>query len=91
MPIHAIMLILKRYKAIRDRQIHAKLNQLTDEKDIVWVNNTALLRWVRLGKSFGNKVEVLSGLSKDETFIVHADGRLYNGAPVTVKKWVESV
>ena len=49
-------------------------------------NNTALLRWVRLGKSFGNKVEVLSGLSKDETFIVHADGRLYNGAPVTVKK-----
>jgi RND family efflux transporter MFP subunit len=49
-------------------------------------NNTALLRWVRLGKSFGNNVEVLSGLSKDETFIVHADGRLYNGVPVTIKQ-----
>jgi RND family efflux transporter MFP subunit len=48
-------------------------------------NNTALLRWVRLGKNYGNKVEVLSGLAKNETFIVHADGRLYNGVPVTVK------
>lgn len=49
-------------------------------------NNTALLRWVRLGKSFGNNVEVLSGLAKNETFIVHADGRLYDGAPVTIKQ-----
>ena len=48
-------------------------------------NNTALLRWVRLGKTFGNQVEVLSGLSKTESFIVHADGRLYNGVRVTVK------
>lgn len=49
-------------------------------------NNTALLRWVRLGKNFGNKVEVLSGLAKNESFIVHADGRLYNGVPVIIKK-----
>jgi RND family efflux transporter MFP subunit len=49
-------------------------------------NNTALLRWVRLGKNFGDKVEVLSGLAKDESFIVHADGRLYNGVPVIIKK-----
>ena len=49
-------------------------------------NNTAMLRWVRLGKVYGNTVEVLSGLSKNETFIVHADGRLYNGIPVTIKK-----
>lgn len=49
-------------------------------------NNTALLRWVRLGKSFGNNVEVLSGLAKNEAFIVHADGRLYNGATVTIKQ-----
>lgn len=45
-------------------------------------NHTALLRWVRLGKSFGNQVEVLSGLAKDERFIVHAEGRLYNGVAV---------
>jgi RND family efflux transporter MFP subunit len=49
------------------------------------INNTALLRWVRLGKSFGDKVEVLSGLSKDERFIVRAEGRLYNGVAVAEK------
>lgn len=48
-------------------------------------NNTALLRWVRLGKTFGDKVEVLSGLEKNEQFIVSADGKLYNGIPVKIK------
>lgn len=48
-------------------------------------NNTALLRWVRLGKTYGDKVEVLSGLEKNEPFIVSADGKLYNGVPVKVK------
>lgn len=47
-------------------------------------NHTALLRWVRLGKMVGNKVEVLSGLNKNESFIVSAEGKLYNGAPVKV-------
>jgi RND family efflux transporter MFP subunit len=45
-------------------------------------NNTALLRWVRLGKTYGDKVEVLSGLEKNESFILSADGKLYNGAVV---------
>ena len=48
-------------------------------------NNTALLRWVRLGKNYGDKVEVLSGLGKDESFIISADGKLYNGAAVKTK------
>ncbi len=48
-------------------------------------NNTALLRWVRLGKTSGDKVEVLSGLDKNEQYIVSADGKLYNGAPVKIK------
>jgi len=48
-------------------------------------NNTALLRWVRLGKTFGDQVEVLSGLEKSESFIVHANGKLYDGAPIRVK------
>ena len=52
----------------------------------VSANNTALLRWVRLGKTIGNNVEVLSGLEKNEQFIVSADGKLYNGEPVIVKK-----
>jgi len=48
-------------------------------------NNTALLRWVRLGKVDGDKVEVLSGLAKNEQFIVGADGKLYNGVRVKIK------
>jgi len=48
-------------------------------------NNTALLRWIRTGKKEGDNVEVLSGLQPDEKFIVNADSRLYNGAPVKVQ------
>ncbi|MCO5248139.1 MAG: efflux RND transporter periplasmic adaptor subunit [Chitinophagales bacterium] len=48
-------------------------------------NNTALLRWVRLGKSAGGQVEVISGLSSDEAYIVKSDDRLYNGVPVIVQ------
>lgn len=51
----------------------------------VSANNTALLRWVRLGKTYGDKVEVLSGLGKDERYIVSAGGKLFNGEPVTIK------
>jgi hypothetical protein len=47
--------------------------------------NTALLRWVRLGSTLGDQVEVLTGLAKNESFIVSADGKLYNGAPVKIK------
>ncbi len=52
----------------------------------VGVSNTALLRWIRLGKTYGDKVEVVSGLSKDETFIRSAEGKLYNGVAVVVKE-----
>jgi RND family efflux transporter MFP subunit len=48
-------------------------------------NNTALLRWIRTGKTFGDKIEVLSGLAQNEKFIVSAEGNLYNGAPVKEK------
>lgn len=48
--------------------------------------NTAILRWVRTGKVYGDQTEILSGLNATETFIQSAEGKLYNGAPVTVKK-----
>ena len=48
-------------------------------------NNTALLRWLRLGRTFGNEVEVLSGLSADETYVVSSEGRLFNGAKISVQ------
>jgi len=52
----------------------------------VSANNTALLRWIRLGKTYGDKVEVISGLSKNEKFIGSSENKLYNGAPVIVKE-----
>lgn len=47
--------------------------------------NVAILRWLRIGKTFGNQVEVLSGLSSDEQYIVSAEGKLYNGAKVSIQ------
>ncbi|GAC1312840.1 MAG: efflux RND transporter periplasmic adaptor subunit [Mucilaginibacter sp.] len=48
-------------------------------------NHTALLRWVRLGRTQGSQVEVLSGLAANEQIIVTAEGRLYNGVAVKIK------
>ncbi|QRM90616.1 efflux RND transporter periplasmic adaptor subunit [Lacinutrix sp. WUR7] len=48
-------------------------------------SNTALLRWLRLGRTFGNQVEVLSGLNADEAYIVSAEGKLFNGAKITIQ------
>ena len=47
--------------------------------------NTALLRWLRLGRTYGNQVEVLSGLSINEPYIISSKGKLYNGAKVTIQ------
>jgi RND family efflux transporter MFP subunit len=48
----------------------------------VGTGNVAILRWLRIGKTFGNQVEVLSGLSATENYIVSADGKLFNGVKV---------
>ncbi|MBS2212083.1 efflux RND transporter periplasmic adaptor subunit [Carboxylicivirga mesophila] len=42
--------------------------------------NKALLRWVRLGKLYGDKIEVLSGLSDGNQLVVASEGRLFDGA-----------
>ena len=47
--------------------------------------NTAILRWLRLGRTFGDEVEVLSGLSADEAYIVSTEGKLYNGAKISIQ------
>lgn len=46
-------------------------------------NGVAILRWLRLGEETGDQVEVLSGLSTNESYIVKAEGRLYNGASIS--------
>ncbi len=48
-------------------------------------SNTALLRWLRLGRTVGDEVEVLSGLSTDESYIIKAEGKLYNGAKISIQ------
>ncbi|MDC6404283.1 MULTISPECIES: efflux RND transporter periplasmic adaptor subunit [Maribacter] len=48
-------------------------------------SNTALLRWLRLGRTLGDKVEVLSGLAHDEEYIVSSEGKLYNGAKLAIQ------
>ena len=47
--------------------------------------NTAILRWLRIGKNYGDNVEVLSGLSSDEQFIASAESKLYNGAKISIQ------
>ena len=47
-------------------------------------SNTAVLRWLRLGKTMGDQVEVLSGLQVDETYIVNANAKLYNGVKISL-------
>ncbi len=47
--------------------------------------NTAILRWLRLGKTYGNKIEVLSGLTSDEYYIETAEGKLFNGVKVAIQ------
>lgn len=49
-------------------------------------SNTAILRWLRLGRTYGDSVEVLSGLSADEKYIVSAESRLSNGVKLIVKE-----
>jgi RND family efflux transporter MFP subunit len=48
--------------------------------------DVAILRWLRLGKTFGNQVEVLAGLTANEHYIIAADGKLFNGAKIKVSK-----
>lgn len=46
-------------------------------------SKTAVLRWLRLGRTYGDQVEVLSGLSADESYITTANSKLYNGAKIS--------
>ncbi|RED47392.1 efflux RND transporter periplasmic adaptor subunit [Seonamhaeicola aphaedonensis] len=48
-------------------------------------SNTALLRWLRLGRIYGDKVEVLSGLNAEESYIISSETKLFNGAKVTIQ------
>ncbi len=44
----------------------------------------AVLRWVRTGKSIDGSVEILSGLSEGESYVVSHSGRILDGQPVRI-------
>lgn len=46
--------------------------------------NKAILRWIRTGKNYGYQVEVLSGLTANESYIISAEGKLFNGALIQI-------
>lgn len=48
-------------------------------------SNTAVLRWLRIGREYGDRVEVLAGLEAGESYVVSAAGKLYNGAPLSIQ------
>ena len=52
---------------------------------VIGSDNSALLRWLRVGKEINGQVEVLSGLATDESYVVIAEGKLYNGVKVSIQ------
>lgn len=48
-------------------------------------NQTVLLRWLKTGKKLEDQIEVLSGLSVGEKYVVEAEQRLFNGSKVTLR------
>lgn len=75
---------------VKDEEVLVPLSAIINRDELTGIytvsaTNTALLRWIRLGKTYGDKVEVISGLSKHEKFIRSSESKLYNGAPVVVK------
>jgi len=47
-------------------------------------SGTALLRWIRVGKIYGDSIEVLSGLSSGEKYILSYEGKIWDGAKLKV-------
>ena len=43
-------------------------------------SGNALLRWVKTGKTFDDKIEIISGLSDGEQYVVKSDSKLFDGA-----------
>ncbi|WP_069658440.1 efflux RND transporter periplasmic adaptor subunit [Arcticibacter eurypsychrophilus] len=84
-----ISIPVKNAALVKDAKVMVPLSCIENRDQLTGLytvsgSNTALLRWVRLGKTEGNQVEVLSGLASNEQYIISADGRLFNGTAVRV-------
>ena len=83
-PINSFLIPAKSEMVLVPETALVKQGQLTGIYTI-GTGNVAILRWLRIGKTFGNQVEVLSGLSVNEQYIVSAEGKLYNGVLVSIQ------
>ena len=70
-------------KLLIDQKALVHREQLTGVY-VINADHRAVLRWLRLGKTYGDQVEVLSGLNAQERVIVHAKGKLYNGRKIKI-------
>lgn len=91
-----VSIAVKDIRQVKNDVVAVPLSAIINRDELTGIytvsaTNTALLRWIRLGKIYGDKAEVISGLSKDEAFISSSESKLYNGAPVVVKKTGEGV
>ena len=64
--------------------ILVKRGQLTGVYTVS-AQDKALLRWIRLGRTVGDSVTVLSGLNNQDRVIYSAEAKLYNGAKILVQ------
>jgi RND family efflux transporter MFP subunit len=85
-----IFIPVKAKGSMDDNQVWVPASAIVhqDELDGIYTisnDKRAMLRWLRIGKTQDGRVEVLSGLSPNDTFISGADGRLFNGVPVKIK------
>lgn len=53
---------------------------------VVSQQNTAVLRWLRLGNRMGNEIEVLSGLNPNDRYILSSESKLESGSTLTILK-----
>jgi multidrug efflux pump subunit AcrA (membrane-fusion protein) len=47
-------------------------------------NNVAMLRWIKTGHQFGDRIEILSGLQDGEKLVITSDVKLSDGHKVEV-------
>ncbi|MBL4746490.1 MAG: efflux RND transporter periplasmic adaptor subunit [Flavobacteriaceae bacterium] len=49
-------------------------------------DNIALLRWLRVGRIYGENIQILSGLSQGESYVLSAELPIYNGVKILIKQ-----
>jgi RND family efflux transporter MFP subunit len=81
------VLFPQKNQSTKNKKVLVNQNALVKQGQLTGIytkseNNTAILRWIRLGKTYGDQVEVLSGLALGEQYIASAEGRLMNGVKV---------